>query len=138
MARRDEEEYSELQVQQMLEAADRGEETPFQPLSEPEPEPASPLRRGEIVTGVFHPLDLADINSKIVMTDQGAVLGTPQGATLLPMGDPAHLLPVGARIRKLAEDKFVGEQLSPAKERPVLECISALEAIEKFVPHFHG
>lgn len=90
-----------------------------------------------------HALDDAPINSKIVVvklhgnTGNAAVLATPDGAHQLPEGDPAHLLPDGARIRKVADDVFIAEQLSPVEDRPRLETASAGEAIARFIDHFH-
>lgn len=92
---------------------------------------------------VRHALDLAPINSKIVVVKREgesgmiAVLATPDGAHPLPKGDPAHRLPDGARIRKIAEGSFIAEQLSPAVDHPRLETVTASDAIGRFVDHFH-
>jgi hypothetical protein len=115
------------------------------PLSEQPPEVREQLS-AEITkaVGALHQLDLEPINSKIVVTQApadkpgGAFLATPTGARRLPDNDPAHKLPVGARIRKLAEEKYVGEQLSPSDPREQLICTTAAECIARFVEHFHG
>lgn len=85
----------------------------------------------------LHALDSSPVNSKIVVTDAGPILATPDFETLLPKGDPAHRLPVGARIIKRAEGIFQSIQLSPAIDHPVLVTATAIAAIAQFVPHFH-
>lgn len=56
-----------------------------------------------------HALDLAPENSKIVVVKASerngrlAVLATPDGPQKLPENDPAHLLPEGSKIYKVAE-----------------------------------
>lgn len=88
-----------------------------------------------------HALDAAPINSKIMVVllagKSHAVLGTPDGAKELPPGDPAHRLPEGARIRKLAEREYLAEQVSPVEDHPPITRTSASRAIADFVPHFH-
>lgn len=100
---------------------------------EPIPSPATAERR--------HQLDDAPIHSKIVKTLDGAWLARPDdqnGPLLLPKTDIASRLPDGARIQKMAEGKFRGQQLSPAGgPRPDLLALTAMEAIRGFVPHFH-
>lgn len=86
----------------------------------------------------LHALDSAPVNSKIVVVEgDGAILATPDFHTRLPDGDPAHKLPVGARIVKRAEGIYQSIQLSPAEDHPLLVTASARDAIAQFVPHFH-
>jgi hypothetical protein len=102
--------------------------TPVTPPSEPAPE--------------VHALESAPVNSKLVVVEDGqkhrkAVLATPSGAEFLPEGDPAHALPLGARIHKAADGKYVATQLSPALDFPDATFATASEAIAGFIPHFH-
>ena len=85
----------------------------------------------------LHALDAAPVNSKLVKTDEGAFLATPDSVTRLPDGDPAHKLPEGAKILKRAADAYWSIQLSPAEDRPVLVTTTAMDAIAQFIPHFH-
>lgn len=92
-----------------------------------------------------HALDLASVNSKIVVVKSGdaalpkrlAVLMTPNGEQSLGPDDPAHKLAEGARIVKKAEGQFIAMQLSPADDRPNLETTTASDAIARFNQHFH-
>lgn len=128
---------SEVEVQQMLEARDRSDapESPLAaPLSHDLPEqtplpPSNPEGR--------HALDISPINSKIVVTDEGAVLATPISVGKLPKTDPANRLPTGARITKRAEMVFDSWQLSPAEDHPTQTYATAGEAIRNFVNDFH-
>lgn len=92
------------------------------------PPPPMPIR---------HALDDAPINSKIVKLKEGAILGGPSGNRLLPSGDPAHGLPVGAKIFKLAEGRYIAEQLDAVEYHPEFETDSASSAIAQFIAHFH-
>lgn len=129
-----EEELSDREVEQMLEARDRSGD-PQGPLAAP-PEPEQPPAVLPAPTGP-HALDLAGISSKIVVTEEGAFLATPEGVNKLPKTDAANKLPVGARIQKKAEMLFRSEQLSPAEDHPVQTYESAREAILNFVNDFH-
>ena len=128
---------SVLDVQRMLDAVDRV----AAPLSlPPELRPALALEKD---TGPLHQLDLEPIGSKILVVaggdeQGGAFLGGPAGTRRLPEDDVAQKLPIGARIRKDAEDRYVGEQLSAAEERPALIRATAADVIAAFVTHFHG
>lgn len=88
-----------------------------------------------------HALDSAPLNSKIVVVlldgKSHAVLAGPDGAKELPKGDPAHRLPEGARIRKVAEREFLAEQMSPAEDHAPITRESTQRAIADFIPHFH-
>lgn len=116
-----------------------------------------------------HALDLAALDSKLVVVlvdgKPKAVLVTPTtNATPLPVGDPAHKLPEGAKILKTtvaahlkhlaqhdpreriaaastlqawAGDLYVGEQLSAQEWHHPLYTATAAEAIAGFVAHFH-
>ena len=130
---------SAKEVELMLEAADRGE-TPT-PLSLPPELRAAVALEKE--TGPIHQLDLEPVGSKIVVVSGGdeqggAFIGGPAGTKRLPDDDVAQKLPIGARIRKVAEDRYVGEQLSPAEERKPLVRATAADVIAAFVVHFHG
>lgn len=114
------------------------------PVTEPEaiPEPEPVVAAMEPVAAAVpesrHALDLAPVNSKIVVTEDGAVFVTPAEVRTLPKDDPASKLPSGARILKLGEGSYRSVQLSPADDRPALLTASAHEAIAGFVAHFHG
>lgn len=131
----DPDEPSELEVQRMLEAEDRGELP--EPVAEgPAIEPVSPPDGP-------HALENAPVNSKIVVVlgNEGktiAFLATPDGVHALPPGDPAHSLPDGARIQKRAEGLFRAEQLSPAVDHEPKDFVTVRDAIVGFVAHFHG
>ncbi len=103
---------------------------------------AAVMHRVDVHLPPHHLLDIAPVNSKIVVTRyEGVVtatLATPDNTTALPKGDPASKLPEGAVIRKVAEGKFEAHQLSPAIEHPKLKTTTAGEAISGFVPHFHS
>lgn len=119
------EEYDELD-----EAADRiGAILTESPLEAP----AAPM---EPERPPMHPLDLAPVNSKIVVTTEGAWLAQPSGAELLTGPDPARRLPVGAKIIKV-ENGYLSTQLSPAQPSEPRFYKSALEAIKNFVEDHH-
>lgn len=89
-----------------------------------------------------HALDLADINAKIVVILEDnvpvAMMAAPSGVDRLPDGDIAHRLPAGARIQKIAADRFEAIQLGATVQQPLLVTASATEAIAQFVAHFHA
>ena len=84
----------------------------------------------------LHALGASPVNSKIVVIDEGAMLATGEGVTLLPPDDPASRLPRGARIQKTAEDEYVSSQLGDTA--PARISATAEEAIGGFLAHFHG
>lgn len=84
----------------------------------------------------LHALDLAPVNSKIVVTEEGAMLATPQGVTVLDDADTASRLPDGARIRKTA-DGYIADQIGD-NATPALVTTTADDAIDRFRFHFHG
>lgn len=86
----------------------------------------------------LHALDTSPVNSKIVVTEQGAILATPDFVGCLPEGDIAHALPEGARIQKIREGVFRSVQLDPAHVFDALLTGTATEAIDGFLAHFHG
>lgn len=104
-------------------------ESPAVPLEAP-PEPEQPP------AVQLHPLDLAPVNSKIVVTTEGPWLAQPDGAALLEGPDPARRLPVGAKIIKV-ENGYLSTQLSPAQPSEPRFYKSALEAIQNFVEDHH-
>lgn len=124
---------SELEVEQMLERMDRQDAglTPTKPELEPEPvviaDPGAP-----------HALDLAPVNSKIVVTEDGAMLATPAGVSVLPKHDPASRLPKGARIIKGDPVTFIASQLSATVFVKPKNYRSAAEAIADFQGYFHA
>lgn len=131
------EEPSELEVQQMLEARDQSND-PQGPLKAsatpdlPIPAPSTPTN-----PEAPHALDVAPIGSKVVVTDEGAVLATSFSVGKLPKTDPANKLPPGAKITKRAEQVFDSWQLSPAEDYPLQTYATAAEAIKNFVNDFH-
>jgi hypothetical protein len=102
----------------------------FADRTPPIPEPAGP-----------HALDSAPINAKIVVVlldgKSHAVLAGPAGAKELPVGDVAHRLPEGARIRKIGEREFMAEQMNATEDHAPITRESAGRAIADFVAHFH-
>ena len=124
------EEMTELEVQHLLEERDRG--------GKPAPVPVAEYLEAALppVPPALHALDMAPVNSKIVVVETGAVLARPDAVTLLPKSDPASTLPVGAKILKTPTG-YVSEQLSPTVDHPLLLTASAAEAITMFVGHFH-
>lgn len=89
-----------------------------------------------------HPLEQAPVNSKIVVTPDGAWLaatGTSDGRLVkLPKSDPASRLPPGARIQKQGAHRYVATQLNPAEDHPDTVHETALLAITTFNSHFHN
>ena len=83
-----------------------------------------------------HALDLAPVNSKIVVTEHGAVLAAPDGLSLLAKSDPASKLPRGAKILKVAEARYVSTQLDAALH-PDTTHATATDAIAAFFDDFH-
>lgn len=55
-----------------------------------------------------HELDLSPVNSKIVVTEDGAYLATPDGVTKCPSDSIEARLPQGTKINKLAENQYRG------------------------------
>lgn len=101
---RNTDEPSAVEVQQMLAALDGNEGAAL-----PELPVVEKLDPGILAITDNHVLDTCPINSKIVVTDQGAVLATPDLERLLPDGDLAHKLPEGTKIQKIAEGRFRGK-----------------------------
>lgn len=144
------EELSELDVQKLLEAQDRAAAAPTTPVNAPTPaDVVCPMCHGaghvaasvgasaSVVSSGPHALDEAKNNSKIVVTKLGAVMATPDGVKQLPVGDPAHGLPEGARIMKQGPDAYVACQLSAVEDHPEKTFPSAGAAIVGFLAHFH-
>jgi len=65
-----------------------------------------------------HELDFSPVNSKIVVTEDGAYLATPDGITKQHPDSIEARLPLGTKIHKLAEDQYRG-QLPPEYEGAV-------------------
>lgn len=101
-------------------------------LGEIEADPALETRQPQ------HALESAPVNSKLVVTVEGAVLVSPDSGEplVLVRPDPAAKLPVGAKITKVQSSE--GETLYMAVllncERPESPTVhdSVLEAIENF------
>ena len=94
------------------------------------------------VVQTSHALEAAPVNSKIVVVKESdaektAWMGTPDGAFPLPRGDVAHKLPIGAVIRKTADDRYEATQLGDQTGAKPLVSTSALAAIDGFLAHFH-
>lgn len=122
---------------------DLSESTATALAAPPEPEQPPAAASG-------HPLELAPVNSKIVVTTEGAILSMPRPETqdvpahtefaTLVRPDPAARLPVGAKISKTlsseGETFYVATLLN--SERPEEPSFhgSALEAFEQF-PEIH-
>jgi hypothetical protein len=85
-----------------------------------------------------HVLDDAPPMSKIVRTLDGAWLATTEGTSALGATDLFRKLPPGAKITKTGPESFVAVQLNPAISHPDLHTKSAMDAILRFVPYFHG
>jgi hypothetical protein len=85
----------------------------------------------------LHELDACPIGSKLVGTEQGTVLATPEWEKLLPRTDLAGRLPTGARIQKISDAAYRSVQLDPAQDRPALITATAYDAVTQFVAHFH-
>lgn len=112
-----------------------------------EPEGAAPV----VVSGAApdvpprrrsHALDHAAVGSSLVVVDtnQGriAVLSVPGShPAALPKEDEAALLPVGAKIRKVASDEYRSVQLNPQVLYPETTHATAVDAIGAFIEHFH-
>lgn len=84
-----------------------------------------------------HPLDLAHVGAKMVVTTEGAMLATKDGVSPLPKTDPANRLPVGAKVLKTAKDEYMSDQLSANISYPARIYGTASEAIRNFVEDFH-
>lgn len=109
-------------------------ERPPPAKGEPPAEPSA--RRG-------HALDFAPVNTKIVVllvanNKRQAAMSGPDGHIMLPDGDDAHKLPVGAKITKTGEHTYRSEQLDAVDERTQTVHDTAIEAIAAFTQHFHG
>jgi hypothetical protein len=109
------------------ESADREAAAVSMTISAPALPPSPPL----------HALDLAPVNSKIVATLGGAVLATPERVELLPPGDPAHRLPEGAKIQKVAEHVYRASELRSFYGHDAKDYETATAAIQDFLTHFH-
>jgi hypothetical protein len=107
----------------------------------PQEAPAAPQTAEQSPAVVFpHPLEFAPVNSKIVVTTDGAFLGGPDPTVELSKTDPANRLPVGAKIVKIVTDEGVGylsTQLSPTIPSEPRLYKSALEAIRSFTEDHH-
>lgn len=125
------EEMSELEVQQMMERLDREKAAASMPAT------VAPETVVAVEAPAIHALDLAEVNSKIVVTEEGAFLATPAGVTLLEKSDPASRLPRDARIRKVGDGEFLSTQMSATEVYPDRTDTTALGAIRAFVEHFH-
>jgi hypothetical protein len=148
----DDEEMSEKDVELLLEQRDREalaaiEVRPLAPLDETSPESALMNARDEHIAAFCaaelpHDLDLAPVHSKIVIVlDDNvpvAVLAGPSGTTPLDSANVASRLPVGARIFKAADDRYEATQLGATELRPMLVTQNAVDAIGKFIAHFHS
>ena len=88
-----------------------------------------------------HPLELAPINSKIVVTADGAFLGGPEPTVQLERKDIANRLPVGAKIVKIlgleGQVGYMSTQLSPALPSDPKFYESVAEAIQNFPADHH-
>lgn len=141
-----------LDVEKMLEQRDREavaalEVKPLAPLDEKSPESALMNARDEHIASFCaaelpHDLDLAPVHSKIVVIlDENvpvAVLAGPAGSVPLDKANVASRLPVGARIFKRAEDRYESTQLGASEPRPMLVTQNAVDAIGRFIAHFHS
>jgi hypothetical protein len=148
----DAEEMSEKEVELLLEQRDKealqaSEPAALLPVDDADVEAAAIAQRDEHIasfcaTELPHAIDLAPINSKIVVIlEQNvprAMIATPSGVETLPEGDIAHKLPAGARIQKLAADRFEAMQLGATVVQPLLVTASGTEAIAAFIGHFHA
>ena len=56
-----------------------------------------------------HELDLSPVNSKIVITEDGAYLATPDGVTKLGADSIEARLPLGTKIHKLTDQQYSGK-----------------------------
>lgn len=88
-------------------------------------------------------LEGAPVGSKVVITDTPGgekipVMTTPQGEHMLALNDIAYGLPVGAKVRKVVEGRYEAIQLNHQRNTPPLVTLTAREAMERFVAHFHG
>lgn len=85
-------------------------------------------------------LEDATRNSKVVVVNEFdikvAKMMTPKGFYDMEPNDLAHKLPRGARIRKVAENEFVADQIGGSGNTHTFS--TAREAMLGFVPHFHG
>lgn len=99
----------------------------------------TPLRRGDDRCSYAHALDNALRNSKVVKTDRGAVLATPNaGSRLLTPYDPANQLPQNAKILKLGEGWYRVQipNRNGAYDEITGESVVAL--IAEALHHLHG
>jgi len=88
-------------------------------------------------------LEGAPVGSKVVILDSPGgekipTMTTPQGEHMLALNDLAFTLPVGAKVRKVVEGRFEAIQLNHQRPTPPLVTLTAREAMEGFVKHFHG
>ena len=56
-----------------------------------------------------HELDLCPVNSKIVVTEDGAYLATPDGVTKRPSDSIEARLPLGSKVNKTADGQYRGQ-----------------------------
>lgn len=94
---------------------------------------------------VMKPCELEDeaVGAKLVVLSNSEGVKCPtitanRGQWTVLHGDLAFTLPVGAKIRKVAEGKFEAIQLNHQRPQAPLICATAREAMERFVPYFHG
>lgn len=79
-----------------------------------------PLLRTSELAKADHFLDSAPVGSKIVVTDRGAVIATPEiRGKILPAGDAAHDMTIGTKISKIGKGRLRGELVVEGNERVI-------------------
>lgn len=126
-----------------LEALNEAEESPVTPSPAMVDLPPTPKATPIVPVVILRPcgLDQAPKNSKIVvvMADgrKAPLLATPAGFVPLAANDWAHALPLGAKVNRVGDTEFVGEQLDDPSGKPLLIAATAQEVIQRFNAHFH-
>lgn len=88
-------------------------------------------------------IESAPVNSKATVGTSGdgvkeARITTPKdGTVVLSREDVMWTLPVGAKIHKAGEDRYVATQLNPQHVHPPMVTVSARDAVSGFNDHFH-